>query len=465
MFNGMGKTPFFSSRDTLTGRPDRTALLDHLDKRSAENLSTSSGWGYLTVGIDRMAFINDALGIPGGDSVICGVGERLEGLSPVGSIVARVGGNTFGILIPALASKNLETFAESLLRTFRERPVTTTRVSLHITVSIGSVHPCDLAETTRAADILIHAEQALHDARHKGHNRHVAFRDPALRTDVTSTALALGERVKQALKHGTLRMAYQPVVDSKTGEPLFYEALARLFGDDGKLIPAGDFVPVVEQQGLADEFDRHVLGLVIQELAETSEVRLAVNISGETAMNPRAPALFHDVLQGRPDIARRLIVEITETVAITDVEQTQRLIQTLNQLGAEASLDDFGSGFTSIRHLRSLSLSILKVDKELLNNLLDDPEQEHLVRMILGIAKGLGIKTVVEGIETAEVAGWLQREQADMLQGYYFGRPSLNRPWVTPRRTGTPPSALTRVWASAPVHNLFPTAANVRASA
>src|SRR5262249_22482557 len=123
-------------------------------------------------------------------------------------------------------------------------------------------------------------------------------------------------------------------------------------------------------------------------------------------------------------------VEITETAAIVDVSETRRFVDTLKELGGQVSLDDFGAGFTSIRHLRALSLSIMKIDKDLLHDLLKNPEQQHLVRMLIGIARGLGMKTVAEGVETAAIAEWLRGEKIDMMQGYYFGRPSLDRPWA-----------------------------------
>jgi EAL domain-containing protein (putative c-di-GMP-specific phosphodiesterase class I) len=132
----------------------------------------------------------------------------------------------------------------------------------------------------------------------------------------------------------------------------------------------------------------------------------------------------------RTHVAQRLIVEITETAAIVDVSETRRFIDSLIELGGRIALDDFGAGFTSIRHLRSLSLSIMKIDKDLLHNLTTNAEQQHVVHMLIELARGLGLKTVAEGIENEEMAAWFRREKVDMMQGYYFGKPALDRPWL-----------------------------------
>jgi EAL domain-containing protein (putative c-di-GMP-specific phosphodiesterase class I) len=123
-----------------------------------------------------------------------------------------------------------------------------------------------------------------------------------------------------------------------------------------------------------------------------------------------------------------LIVEITETAALVDIGETQRFVNTVRALGGRVSLDDFGAGSTSIRYLRELGLSIMKIDKDLLKDVISNREQQHLVSVLIDLARGLGIQTVAEGVETLEVATWLRNAHIDYLQGYYFGKPSLERP-------------------------------------
>lgn len=414
-------------RDILTGRLNREAMMAQIGKVLSGPKDVKQATSYLVVGIDKMAFVNEAVGTKSGDVLLCSVSDRLNDLSPTKAIIARTGGDSFGILLPGLG-RELYPLAERLLQSFRDRPVPTQAEPLHITVSIGCVRLTD--KNMDAPAVMIRAEQALNEAREHGRNQCIEYHESITRSEKNRAVLELGERVKQALKHDKLRLAFQPVIDTETNQVLFYEALARLFRDDGRMIAAVEFIPVVEQMGLAVDFDRHVLGIAIRELESYDKLRLAVNISGITAAQADWPEYVEQLLRSRPDVARRLIVEITETAAIMDMAETRRLVETLNKLGSNVALDDFGAGSTSIRHLRTLSLSIMKIDRDLLLSLIGNSEQQHLVRMLISIARGLGLRTVAEGVETEDVARWLREEKVDMMQGYYFGRPSLDRPWL-----------------------------------
>ena len=414
--------------DALTGLPARATMLDQIVRLSRQPIDICAQSVYLVVGIDKMAFVNEAVGTESGDTLLRSAADRLSALLPAEAVLARVGGDMFGILLPGLYD-DVATMTDRILQNFRDRPVATCSVAVQVTVSIGGVRMT--GEVTEGSDVMIHAEQALREAQQHGRDLYVEYQGSEARAQETRTVLALGQRVKEALQQNGLKLAYQPVIDSETGETVFYEALARLFGPDGKMIPAADFIPVVEKQGLAGVFDRYVLNVAVREMEAHPSLRLAVNVSGITAAQPDWLDYVREVLTPRPALARRLIMEITETAAIMDVAETRRFGEALRQLGGKVSLDDFGAGFTSIRHLRTLPLSIMKIDRELILNLIGNPEQEHLVRMLIGMAHGLGLKIVAEGIETEDVAQWLRREKVDMMQGYYFGRPSLDKPWLT----------------------------------
>jgi diguanylate cyclase (GGDEF)-like protein len=413
--------------DHLTGRLNRAGIKQALDSLLATEALDPRAV-YFVVGIDKMAFMNEALGHQAADTLLCDVAHRLQTLGPADMKIGRVAGDSFGLLMSGHASTTPDHMARQILADFRDNAFTSPLGPLHVSVSIGSA--AVKRHDGTSAEIMIRAEQALREARNRGRNRHIGYLSSSARAEESRSVLEIGERVQQALRHDHLHLAYQPVVDAETGEVLFYEALARLSRDDGQLMLAADFIPVVEQQGLAPVFDRHVLNLAIKELDASPNVRLAVNISGLTAALPDWPDYMHGLLAPRPKTAERLIIEITETAAILEVAETKVLVDSLRALGSQVALDDFGAGSTSIRHLRALSLAIMKIDKDLLENLLVSPEQQHLVRMLISIARGLGLKTVAEGIESADVAAWLRDERVDMMQGYYFGYPSLEKPWV-----------------------------------
>jgi diguanylate cyclase (GGDEF)-like protein len=388
---------------------------------------------YLVVGIDKMSFVNDAVGMEAGDVLLRSVAARLSDIMPPRTILGRVGGDMFGILLPDAMTLDMSRLADRILQSFRDQPVLTSVTPLHITVSIGGARLPAVAHTCTEA--MIFAEQALHDARQRGRNLFIEYIDSPERAQENRQLLHLGERIKHAFKSDGFRLAYQPVIDSSTGATLFYEALVRMFDDQGKPVPAAEFVPAIEQLGMAFELDRRVLDIAVKELEAYPDLNLAINVSGLTAAQAAWPEHVQRVLSLRGPVAQRLIIEITETAAIVDVSETRRFVEQMRELGGRVALDDFGAGFTSIRHLRSLSLSIMKIDKDLLRNLIDHAEQQHLVRMLIELARGLGLKTVAEGVETAEVAEWLRREKVDMMQGYYFGRPSLERSWNSTGKT------------------------------
>ncbi len=415
-------------RDALTGCFDRSYMMGQVARAIENAIAARRTASYIVIGIDKMSFVNEAVGMEAGDALLRGVAERLAQLMPTRGVLGRVGGDLFGILLPEPLGGEFRNLAERVLQSFRDHPVVTSVSPLHITVSIGGVRMPTVAKT--ATEAVIYAEQALHDAHQRGRNLFVEYLDSPERVQENRQLLELSERIKHAFKTDGFRLAYQPVIEAATGQILFYEALVRMFDDKKLPISAAQFVPAIEQLGLAFELDRRVLDLAVAEMEQYPDLYLAINVSGLTAALADWPEHVRKILGTRPEVAKRMIIEITETAAIVDVSETRRFVESLRELGGRVALDDFGAGSTSIRHLRSLSLSIMKIDKDLLHNVTNNAEQQHLVRMLIELARGLGLKTVAEGVETDDVADWLRREKVDMMQGYYFGKPSLEKPWL-----------------------------------
>jgi diguanylate cyclase (GGDEF)-like protein len=436
-------------RDPLTGCFDRAHMLGHVARAIEAATSSRRLAAYLVIGIDKMSFVNEAVGMEAGDALLRGVAETLAQLMPRRALLGRVGGDMFGILLPEPLGNDYKMLSEKILQHFRDQPVATAVTPLHITVSIGCVRMPQVAKT--ATEAMIFAEQALHDAHQRGRNLFVEYLDSPERVHENRQLLELSERIKHAFKSDGFRLAYQPIIEAATGQILFYEALVRMFDDKGAPIAAAHFVPAIEQLGLAFELDRRVLDLAVADMEAYPEIFLAINVSGLTAAAVDWPEHVRKVLGTRPHVARRLVIEITETAAIVDVGETRRFVESMRELGGRVALDDFGAGATSIRHLRTLSLSIMKIDKDLLHNLTTNVEQQHLVRMLIELARGLGLKTVAEGVETEDVADWLRREKIDMMQGYYFGRPSLDKPWISLRGAAAPPEKSAQMLGTAPV--------------
>jgi len=236
---------------------------------------------------------------------------------------------------------------------------------------------------------------------------------------------AVGAAVETALRQDHLLFAFQPVVCAATGKVDYFECLLRMRDEQGDVVSGSEFITIVEGLGWIGLIDRYVLRKTVQELAADPEVRLGLNISGMTACDRPWLRSLTSLLRHRRDIARRLVVEITETAALGDIAESARFVATLRQAGCRVALDDFGAGHTSLRHLQMLPVDIVKIDGSLVRNLASRPQTRIFLRHLLGFINGFGSATVAECVENAEDAALLRTEGIGYLQGHHFGRPTI----------------------------------------
>ncbi len=414
--------------DELTGHFNKTRLRQALDHIVAANLRSGIPGAYLAVGIDKLTTINDAFGYEAADQAIIEIGQRLDRYLRVSDVVGRVGGDRFGIVLANCPDGNVAAAAEKILAAVSQTPITTMAGPIYARVSIGSASFPDQAKTSH--EVMARAETALAEAKRAGRDCFVPYRLSEAQRRQQRVDMAMGERVQRALKENRLVFAYQPVVGSDSGAVEYYECLLRMIAEDGSIVPAGDFVPVIEQLGFIRLLDRHVLERAVEEIAEHPKIRLGFNISGLTATDRSWLRAVVSLLKDKPELARRLIVEITETAALADIDESARFVGTLKDLGCRVALDDFGAGFTSLRHLQALSVDVVKIDGSFVRNLADSYDNQIFLRHLVGLADGFGLTTVAEGVETAQEATILRREGVRFLQGYHFGRPTIDRPWL-----------------------------------
>ena len=328
----------------------------------------------------------------------------------------------------SIASPSSSTGASRFLETIRETQIATPSGPMTITGSIGiSIFPDDAAT---AHEIVANADNALRGARRLGCDCYLEYSELPEHTRTERPDLLVAEQVQQALKDARFTLAYQPIISTVTGEVTFYEGLARMLDEDGNAIAAGGFVPVVEQMGLMRLIDRKVLGLGLDALERNPAMKLSINVSGLTAVDPPWLRQLEDRLQDRHDLASRLILEITETVALDDIDESSRFVDSLNKFGCRVALDDFGAGFTSFRHLSALNVTMVKIDGSFVRGLTNNDENLLFVRTFINLAKGIGLESVVEWVETEDEAELLKREGVDYLQGWHCGRPEIDPDWM-----------------------------------
>ena len=259
-------------------------------------------------------------------------------------------------------------------------------------------------------------------------------KDNQLSSQEESRNAAICTTVQAALRQNRLLLAFQPVVCAATGQTDYFECLLRMRDVGGSIIAGSEFITPIEQLGLIGFIDNYVLKLTVRELARHPEVRLGLNISGLTACVGPWLQLLVSLLGHRPDVARRLVVEITETAALSDLEESARFVDTLRRAGCRVALDDFGVGHASLRHLETLPVDTVKIDGSFVRDLAENHDRRFVLRDLLGSIGGFGCTTVAEGVENAADEAAARAEGFSHLQGYHLGPPTIERAWLGGKR-------------------------------
>ncbi len=420
---------FLTNHDALTGQYNRIRLREALGQTVEAAIRRNRQGGFLLVGLDKLNIVADVYGDDTADTIVLAVAQRIEQCLRAGDIVGRVGFDRFAVILSDCSEQQVTAIADRFLATIRDTAVNTSNGPMYVTASIGATVFPTCAKNVR--EVVGQADNALRSARRLGCDCYLEFRDVPNQRITERPDLVIAEQVKQALRDDRLVLAFQPIVPVDGGAPDFYECLVRMLDENGEPVPAGIFVPIVEQMGLMRLVDRRVLDCGIAVLKENPDISLSINVSGMTAVDPVWLHQLHEHLEAHPDVAPRLILEITETVALDDIADSSRFVRSLNEFGCRVALDDFGAGYTSFRHLRGLNVDLVKIDGSFVRDLPTNEDNQLFVRTLINLAKGIGLKTVAEWVETEEEAELLRREGVDFLQGWYFGKPTIEPPWST----------------------------------
>jgi len=418
---------YLARYDELTGHFNRSRLKEALTHALSYAQRYNTPGAYMVVGIDRLAAVNEAYGHLAADAVIVGVGQRLDRSLRASDVIGRLDGDRFGIVLAPCPEGDMPAAAERILRAVSQGPIDTPNGPIHVTASVGGVPFLD--QWPSAHEAMTRADSALQEAKAAGRNCFVQFDDSPEHRDERRRALSIGEEVQAALKSGRIVTAVQPVVAAGTREVDHYECLLRLRREDGSLMAAGAFIPVVERTAIMRAIDRRALEIAVAELHAVPNVKFAINISGLTAIDRSWQRMLAALVRGKPEIAERMIIEITETVALQDLEETAQFVNAVRDLGCRIALDDFGAGYTSFRYLKMLAINCVKIDGSFVRGLTDNIDNQLFIRTLLGLADGFGLSTVAECVETAAEAALLERRGVHYLQGYHFGAPTIERPW------------------------------------
>jgi diguanylate cyclase (GGDEF)-like protein len=425
-----------SRHDPLTGELNRTHLVASLAEAIEEAARFRASCAFMLIGIDHLARINDAFGFDVADAVISEVATRIRARLRGGDVLGRFSGNKFGLILKNCTVDDMSVAAERFLAAIRDDVVPTKSGPVSVTASIGAV---SVPRYARSADETINrAQETLDMSKRRRAGSFSLWRPNVERDAQRRVNIRVTDEIVTALNERRIAMAFEPVVDARSRCASFYECLVRMEQDDGHVLLAPDIVPVAEKLGLIRLVDHRVLELVVAELAASPKVQLSLNISPDTTMDPDWWASIESLMRAHPGVAERLIVEITETVAIQNIDDVRGFVTRLKNFGSRIAIDDFGAGYTSFRNLRKLGVDIVKIDGAFVQNIARSADDRAFVQTLIDLARRLDIKTVAEWVQDEEAASMLRDWGCDYIQGRLIGLASSQRPWGAPRATVLP---------------------------
>jgi diguanylate cyclase (GGDEF)-like protein/PAS domain S-box-containing protein len=407
--------------DGLTDLPNRAAFLQALTQMIEACSEAEEEFAVLSIDLDGLTEVNDVFGHDTGDKLLIEVAQRLQA-SARGGVVARLSGDEFGLIIDGKQPIAGMLLAEQLAETMaREIMIDGKSVRTGLTTGI-SIFPHNGAD---AASLLANAGAALSRAKAKSRGT-ISIYEPEMDQQIRDRRV-LHQDLSIAIKNGEISLYYQPQassLQSGKSEIIGFEALARWRHPVRGFVPPSDFIPLAEESGLIFEMGQWILREACREAASWPvPLQIAVNLSPAQFMHGDVVSLVHSILLETGLAPGRLELEITEGVLIEDFDRGLALLRRLKGLGVRISMDDFGSGYSSLSYLQAFPFDKIKIDRAFVMNLGRNPQSAAIVRAVIGLGHGLEMSIVAEGVETQEQLSFLAEQGCDAVQGYFIGKP------------------------------------------
>ncbi|MFK7963127.1 MAG: putative bifunctional diguanylate cyclase/phosphodiesterase [Burkholderiaceae bacterium] len=406
-------------KDGLTGLPNRAGFLKAADT-ALESPADSVPY-ILIMNVRRFKFVNDVLGLPAGDELLQSIGRVLTERLAEAVTVARLGGNEFAVLASVSAQQNVTAGASYVCETV-EQSFSIAETAVDVTVAAGVAERPDHAST--ANEWLARAELALNSAKN-GTNRIVVYADEL--DSRSEISLSMKSELLAAIDQEQLEAYYQPKVHLQTGHVIGAEALIRWHHPDRGFVPPDDFIPFAESSGVVTSLTHYMLIKVVRQLAQWNlagfRLKVSVNLSTRDLIDRQLPVTIIQMLKDHKVATDQLVLEITESAIIEDIGQALQTLNALRESGLKVSVDDYGTGYSSLAYLKTLPIDELKIDRSFVKNLVADDGDRTIVRSTIALGHDLGLNVVAEGIEDKATADILTEMGCDCVQGYYFGKP------------------------------------------
>jgi diguanylate cyclase (GGDEF)-like protein len=410
--------------DHLTTLPNRFLFDERFANGLAQSRREGSLLAVLMIDLDRFKNINDTLGHGMGDALLKLVGCTLKSCIRECDTLARWGGDEFVLLLPGLQDSSIAVAVAQRCLTALKQPFIVDSRALHITASIGiSLSP----DSSAGADMLLeNADIAMYKAKTRGGDCIIMYSP-----DMSAGAgrrLLMENELFHAIERNELLLHYQPLISAKTGRLAGVEALIRWRHPDYGLVSPGEFIPIAEETGLIDTIGEWVLRTACTQMNDwysrgLPKISVSVNLSSRQLRQESLVSTIKKVLKDTHFDSQNLELELTESFLMDDVSRSKSILAELKSLGVTIALDDFGTGYSSLSYLKGFPLDTLKIDRTFIAELTTSEATASIVRATIGLAEGLCLKTVAEGVETKEQADFLVKQGCDVLQGYLFARP------------------------------------------
>ncbi|MDU9392490.1 phosphodiesterase DibA [Pseudomonas sp. zfem002] len=410
--------------DPLTHLPNRLLFNDRAEQALATAQANKRGCALLLLDLDHFQSINDSLGHNIGDELLKAVADRLKLVIDPGVTLARLGGDEFAILSENCSQVGQAADLAQLIVNVLKEPYELENHRLFSSVSIGiSLFPSDAQS---AEQLLRNADAALFKAKGNGRAGYALYTEEL--TAHAQQRVETASELRRALEQGELRVYFQPVHDLFSGRMIGAEALVRWLHPQRGLVPPGEFIPIAERTGLIADIDMWVMRQACQQMVRwLGEGKVldfvAVNVSSRLFAHREMYKQVAQVLDDTGLEPSRLEVEVTESAVMDDPEVALEQLHRLRDLGLRLAIDDFGTGYSSLLRLKRLPVQKLKIDQGFVAGLPNDDDDVAIVRVIIALARSMGMAIHAEGIEQSEQARFLLEHQCDMGQGYWYGRP------------------------------------------
>jgi diguanylate cyclase (GGDEF)-like protein len=414
-----------ANHDQLTGLPNRYLLNDRIEQAIHQANRGNSRVAILFIDLDRFKVINDSLGHAIGDEVISAVAARFAESLREGDTVARLGGDEFVVVLADVdRDEGVASVTRKLLNSI-EQPVVVNAHDFYVTASIGiATYPMDGRNQNT---LLRNADTAMYRAKQEGGNTFHFYQEEM--NQLSAARLDMEARLHNGLENREFRLYYQPQIDLASGQIVGVEALLR-WQLDGVMVPPSEFIPLAEETGMIIPIGIWGLETVcLQAVAwhhaenTSSHFKVAVNLSARQFWGQDIAETVSRILAKTKCDPAWLELEITESVAMRNPEDVASNLRKLSEVGVSISIDDFGTGYSSLAYLKHLPVNSLKIDRSFIKNIFADQGDAAIVRSVIGLAHGLQIKVVAEGVEEESQLDFLRGLDCDLAQGYYYSHP------------------------------------------